>query len=189
MADTDETDGGITISDWCKPEPNDDNEGDEIFVGYFKDSETLQEDEPIQNDPRLIQPIGVYRNLGQTNQKPTLLSLRSTEIPIPPKAPKSEGAKQYVLPEPALEVNSMLSKVKQETPEPRHDDRPFESEGSTASGITEIVEHDPLVFFRGSSIPLSTDFAERVLPFISNQMGPASSCFRNNDQKNKAHGS
>ena len=47
----------------------------------------------------------------------------------------------------------------------------------------EIVEHDPLVFFRGSGIPLSTDFAERVLPLISNKMGPAPSRFRTNDQE------
>ena len=69
LADTDETDGGITISDWSEPEPKDDNEENEIFVGYFKDSEALQqEDEPTSNDPRLTQPIRVYRNLGQTNQ-------------------------------------------------------------------------------------------------------------------------
>ena len=46
-----------------------------------------------------------------------------------------------------------------------------------------IVEHDPFVFFRGSSIPLSTDFAERVLPLISNPMGPAPSRFRNDNQE------
>ena len=69
LADTDETDGGITLSDWSEPEPNDDNEEDEIFVGYFEDSEALQEeDEPNTNDPRLTQPIGVYRNLGQIDQ-------------------------------------------------------------------------------------------------------------------------
>ena len=54
LADTDETDGGITVSDWSEPEPNGDYEKDEIFVGYFDDSEALQEDEPIRNDPRLI---------------------------------------------------------------------------------------------------------------------------------------
>ena len=45
LADTDETDGGITVSDWSEPEPNDDNEEDEIFVGYFEDSEVLQEED------------------------------------------------------------------------------------------------------------------------------------------------
>ena len=63
------------------------------------------------------------------------------------------------------------------------DERPLESERLTANGIIEIVEHDPIVFFRGSSIPLSADFAERVLPLISNQMGPAPSRFRNDDQE------
>ena len=87
LADTDETDGGITVSDWSEPEPNDDNEEDEIFVGYFEDSEALQEeDEPNTNDPRLTQQIGVYSNLRQTDQKPTYLNLQRTEIPIPPTA-------------------------------------------------------------------------------------------------------
>ena len=46
------------MSDWSEPEPNDDNEEDEIFVGYFEDSEALQEeDEPNTNDPRFTQPI------------------------------------------------------------------------------------------------------------------------------------
>ena len=167
---------------------------DEIFVGYFEDSEALQENEPTSNDPRLTQPIGIYRNLGQTDQKPTHLLLRLTEIPIPPRAPKGEGLKQYVLPEPILEVNSPLSKVKQEIRRktkdssdarrnPTQDERQFESERLTADGIIKIVEHDPIVLFRGSSIPLSTDFAERVLPLISNQMGPAPSRFRNDDQE------
>ena len=89
--------------------------------------------------------------MGQTDQKPTSLSLRLTEIPIPPRAPKGEGTKQYVLPEPIPEVNSMLSKVKQEIREPMRDERPFESERLIASGITKIVEHDPIVFFRGST--------------------------------------
>ena len=54
------------MSDWSEQEPNDDNEEDEIFVGYFEDSEALQEeDESNTNDLRLTQPIGVYRNLGQ----------------------------------------------------------------------------------------------------------------------------
>ena len=35
----------------------------------------------------------------------------------------------------------------------------------------------------GSIIPLSTDFAERVLPIISNQMGLVPSCFRNDNQE------
>ena len=77
----------------------------------------------------------------------------------------------------------MLSRVKQETQEPIQDERPFESKRLTASGITKIVEHDQIVFLRGSSISLSTDFAERVLPLISNQMGPAPSRFRNDDQE------
>ena len=67
LAETYETDGGITVSDWSEPEPNDDNEEDEIFVGYFEDSEALQEDESTSNDPRLTQLIGVYRDLGQTD--------------------------------------------------------------------------------------------------------------------------
>ena len=133
LTDTDETDGGITVSDWSEPEPNDDNEEDEIFVGYFEDSEAPQEDESTTNDPRLTQPIGVYRNLGQTDQKPTHLSLRLTESPIPPRAPKSEGLKQCVLPKPIPEVSSMLSKVKQEVQESKQNERPFESEGLTAN--------------------------------------------------------
>ena len=36
LADTDDTDGGITLSDWSEPEPNDDNEEDEIFVDISK---------------------------------------------------------------------------------------------------------------------------------------------------------
>ena len=161
LADTDETDGWITVSDWSEPEPNEDNEEDEIFVGYFEDSKALQEEEnePNTNDPRLAQPIGIYSNLGQTDQKPTHLALRLTEIPIPPRAPKDEGTKHYVLPEPIPEVNPMLSKVKRETQEPVQDERPFESERLIASGIIKIVEHDPIVVFRGLSIPLSTDLA------------------------------
>ena len=159
------------MSDWSEPEPNDDNEEDEIFVGYFEDSEALQEDESTSNDPKLAQPIGVYRNKGQTDQKPAHLSLRLTETPIPPRAPKGEGSKQYVFPEAIPEVDSTLSRVKREIQEPIQDERPFESERLTADGIIKIVEHDPFVFFRGSSIPLSTDFAERVLPLISNPMG------------------
>lgn len=55
LADTDETDGGITVSDWAKSEPNENNEEDEMFVGYFKDSEAPQEDkEQTQNDPRIV---------------------------------------------------------------------------------------------------------------------------------------
>ena len=77
----------------------------------------------------------------------------------------------------------MLSKVKQETQEPMQGERLFESERLIASGINKIVEHDPIVFFRGSSIPLSTDFAERVLPLISNQMGRAPSRFRSDDRE------
>ena len=128
-----------------------------MFVGYFEDNEALQEEsEPDSNDPR---------------------------IPIPPRAPKGEGTKEYVLPKPVPEVDSMLSKVKQETQEPIQNERPLESERLTASGIIEIVEHDPIVFFRGSSIPLSTDFAERVLRLITNQMGPAPSRFRNDNQE------
>ena len=38
---------------------------DEIFVGYFEDSEALQEDEPTQNDIRLTKPIGIYCNMGK----------------------------------------------------------------------------------------------------------------------------
>ena len=184
MADTDGTDGGITVSDGSEPEPNDENDEDEIFLGYFEDSEALQqEDEPNTNDPRLAQPMGIYRNLGQADQKPTFLSLRRTEIPIPPRAPKGKGTKQCVLPEPIPEASLLLLKVKHETQEPMQDERPPESEKLTASGILEIVEHDPIVFFRGSSIPLSADFAERVLPLISNPMGPALSRFRNDDQE------
>ena len=32
LADTNETDGGITVSVWSEPEPSEDNEEDEIFV-------------------------------------------------------------------------------------------------------------------------------------------------------------
>ena len=98
--------------------------------------------------------------MGQTDQKPTYLSLRRTEIPIPLRALKGEGSKQYTLPEPILEADSPLCKVKQEVQEPIQNERPFESERLTVDGIIEIVKHDPLVFFRGSSIPLSTDFTE-----------------------------
>ena len=57
----------ITVSDWSKP--NYENEEDEIFVGYFEDTEELQEvDEPIPNDARLTQPIGIYRNLLQIDK-------------------------------------------------------------------------------------------------------------------------
>ena len=179
LADTDETDGGITVSDWSEPEPDEGNEEDEIFVGYFEDSEALQEeeDEANANDPRLRQPIGIYCNLGQPDQKPTFLTLQRTEIPIPPRAPKGEGLKQYTLPEPKPSIELTLPKVKQEVREPTRIERP------TADKVAEIVEPDPIVFFRGSSIPLSTDFAERVLPLISNQMGPAPSRFRNDDQE------
>ena len=118
LADTDETDGGITLSDWSEPEPNDDNEEDEIFVGYFEDSEALQEDnESDTNDPRLTQSTGIYGNLRQTDQKPIYLNLQRTEIPIPPRAPKGEGLKQYILPEPMLSTEPALFKVKQEVQE------------------------------------------------------------------------
>ena len=103
-------------------------------MGYFEDSEALQEqqeNEPNVNDPRLTQPIGIYHNLGRVDQKPTCLSLRLTEIPIPPRALKGEGTKQYALPEPIPEVDSMLSKVEQEIPEPMQDERPLESERLT----------------------------------------------------------
>ena len=76
--------------------------------------------------------------------------------------------KQYVLPEPIQETDSSLPKVKQETQEKR----PLESEKLTADGVLKIVEHNSFVSFRGSSIPLSNDFLERVLPLISNQMDP-----------------
>ena len=178
LADTDETDGGITVSDWSEPEPNDDNEEDEIFVGYFEDSEALQEEEELNtNDPRLVQPSGIYRNLRQPDQKPPYLDLQQTEIPLPPRAPKGEGLKQYTLPEPMADSELMLSKVKQEIQEPTRNERPI-----TDKAI-EIVEPDPIVLFRGSSIPLPTDFAERVLPLISNQMGSAPSRFRKDDQE------
>ena len=177
LADTDETDGGIIVSDWSEPEPSDDNEEDEIFLWYFDDSEALQEDEPTQNDPRLIQPIGVYRNLGQTDQKPTHLSLRPTKIPIPPRETEGEGLKRYVLPKPILETDSSLLTVKQETREVTQEERPFEIEELTADGVLKIVEHDSFVFFRGSIIPLSNGFAERVLPLISNQIGPAPAAY------------
>ena len=171
------------MSDWSEPGPNEDNEEDEIFVGYFEDSEALQqEDEPNTNDPRFARPIGVYHNLGQTDQKPTFLSLRLTEIPIPPRAPKGEGTKQYVLPEPVFEADLSLPKTKQEPSEPVRDKSLCQSGKLSADKVLEIVEHDPIVFFRGSSIPLFTDFAERVLP-ISNPMGPAPSRFRNDDQE------
>ena len=46
------------------------------------------------------------------------------------------------------------------------------------------VEHrGNVVELRVSSIPLSTDFAESVLPHISNQMGLAPSRFRNDNQE------
>ena len=38
-------------------------------------------------------------------------------IPIPPRADKSKGSKQYVLPEPILEEDLSLRIVKQETQE------------------------------------------------------------------------
>ena len=44
LAYTDETDGGITVSDWREPDTNEDNESDkdEIFVGYFEsDDDTI----------------------------------------------------------------------------------------------------------------------------------------------------
>ena len=108
LADTEETDGEIIVSDWSEPEPNDDNGEDEIFVGYFEDSEALQEYDETVNSAE------------------------------------------------DLESNEMWANV--------------EHRGN-------VVE------LRGSSIPLSTDFAERVLPLISNQMGPAPSRFRNDDQE------
>ena len=160
LADTDETDGGITLSDWSEPEPNDDNGEDEIFVGYFEDSEALQEEEePDTNDPRLAQLTGIYSNLRQTDQKPIYLNLQRTEIPIPPRAPKGEGFKRYTLPEPMPSTEPTLSRVKQEIQETTQDEKPVVSERSVTNEVTEIVEPDPLVFFRGSSIPLSTDFA------------------------------
>ena len=46
------------------------------------------------------------------------------------------------------------------------------------------VEHrGNVVELRGSSIPLSTDFTERIWPLISNQIGLAHSRFRNDDQE------
>ena len=81
--------------------------------------------------------------MGQTDQKPTFLSLQLTEIPLPPRAPKDEGTKQYVLPEPVPEANMMLSKVKQETQESVG----IENGSFTANGIVKTVEHDPARVF------------------------------------------
>ena len=156
--------------------------GRRIF-GYFEEGEALQEDEPNQNDFRLTHPIGFYRNMGQIDQKPAHLSLRLTEIPLPPWADKDKGLKWYVLPEPKLEVDLPLGRVKQEEQETSQEERPFKNEKLTADGALKIVEHDSFVSFRGSSIPLSTDFAETVLPLISNQLGLALSRFRNVDQE------
>ena len=74
-------------------------------------------------------------------------------------------------------IEPILSEIKQEVQESIRNEGPIENED------TEIVEPDPIVLFRGSSIPLSTDFAERVLPLISNQMGSAPSRFRKDDQE------
>ena len=104
------------MSDWSEPNSNEDNDGDEdeIFVGYFEDSEALQVDEPTQNDPRLAHPTGVYQNLRQADQKPVHFDLHRTEIPITPREPKGNAFKQYTLPEPICEVDPPLRKIKQE---------------------------------------------------------------------------
>ena len=74
----DETDGGITVSDWSEPDQNEGNEDDEyeIFVGYFEEDE---DDEPNPKDPRLTSPTGIYRNMGRTH---TEVTLQSTMIPL-----------------------------------------------------------------------------------------------------------
>ena len=104
-------------------------------------------------------------------------------MPISPRAEKSKGSKQYTLPEPIFEVDPPLHRVKQETQEVSQDERSFESEELTGDGVLKIVDHDSFVSFRGSSIPLSTDFTERIWPLISNQIGLAHSRFRNDDQE------
>ena len=91
--------------------------------------------------------------------------------------------KQYKLPEPVTEINHPSHIIKQEAQEPVLNERPIENEKLTASGVLKIIEHNASVFFQDSSIPLSTDFVERVLPLIFNQMGPAPSHFRNDDQE------
>ena len=109
--------------------------------------------------------------------------LRPTEIPYPSRVEsrvdKSKGtelqkeSEQNVLPETTPKVNPPLCKVKQETQEVAQEKRPIDSKKLTADGVLKIVEHDSFVSFRGLSIPLSTDFAETVLPLISNQMSLA----------------
>ena len=131
--------------------------------------------------------------MGQVDQKPTYFTLRPTEIPYlsraEPQVDKSKGTEPQkelerdVQSETTHEVDPPLHRVKQETRKVAHEERPFESEELTADEVLKIVEHDSFEFFRGSSIPLSTDFAERVLPLISNQMGPAPSRFRHNNQE------
>ena len=173
--------------DWSEPEPNENDDEDEIFIGYFEDSEALhqQENEPTQSDPRLTMPIGIYCNLGQVDQKPIHLELHRTEIPIPPRTEKGNGLKQYKLPEPTLKVDSPSIRIKQEHRETAQSERPFESEEYSAEGVLKIVEHNDSIIFRDSSIPLSTDFAERVLPLISNPMGFAPSSMRAVANKNE----
>ena len=169
LVDTDETDGGITVSDWSEPDLNEghENDEDEIFVGYFEDSEALQEDEPIHNDPQLIQPIGNYRNMGQVDQKPTHFTLCRTEIPLPPGMKPinldNSEPEQNALPETTIRVEPLSREVKQE-----------------AIGITGIfrrpasVRSDPIIsrqqflvyaFERITSSRLAVDKSECNLEF------------------------
>ena len=64
------------------------------------------------------------------------------------------------------------------------DDTVDNAEDLTAKEMWTNFEHrGNVVELGGSSIPLSTNFAERVLPLISNQMGLVPSRFRNDDQQ------
>lgn len=71
----------LSVSDWSEPDPDDGNEDDknEIFVGYFEQDEDFndEEDEPQPTDPRLREPIGIYRNLEQHHLE---TSLNATEM-------------------------------------------------------------------------------------------------------------
>ena len=76
------------------------------------------------------------------------------------------------MPEPIFEVDLPAREVKREILEMQSTERPLESERVTADEVLKIVEHDPFVFFRGSNIPLSTDFTERVLHSSLTQWAP-----------------
>ena len=64
------------------------------------------------------------------------------------------------------------------------DDTIDNAEDLTAKEMwTNVEHHGNVVELGDSSIQLSTDFTERVLPLISNQMGLVPSRFRNDNQK------